>query len=62
MAVEKKQLHTPINALLFDEFKTVCDEYGLKMNIILEAFMNSFIEGDFDVVVNRKGVQLQIKK
>lgn len=62
MAVEKKQLNTPVDAKLLEDFKIVCSEYGFKMNVVIEAFMNEFINGDFDIIVSRKGLQLKQNK
>ena len=62
MTVEKKQLNTPVDAKLLEDFKIVCSEYGFKMNVVIEAFMNEFINGDFDIIVSRKGLQLKQNK
>ena len=43
-ALEKKQLNTPINSLILDDFRKACDQYNLKMNVVLEALMNEFID------------------
>ena len=35
----RKQFATSIDTDILDEFKKNCDEYGLKMNTVLEALM-----------------------
>lgn len=40
-------LNTTINDEVLGEFKAYCKEFGLPMNVILEAFMSQFINGEF---------------
>ena len=60
IALEKKQLNTPINALILDDFRKACDQYNLKMNVVLEALMNEFIDGNYELTVSRQGVKIKI--
>lgn len=60
-AIEKKQLNTPINSLILDEFRKSCEEYHLKMNVVLEALMNEFIDGNYELIISRQGVKIKLK-
>lgn len=51
--MKKKQLNTPINSEILDDFRVACAEYGLKMNTVLEALLQDFNNGCYDVVTNR---------
>ena len=62
IALEKKQLNTPINSLILDDFRKACDQYNLKMNVVLEALMNEFIDGNYKLTVSRHGVKIKIVK
>lgn len=44
---KRAMLNTTINDEVLGEFKAYCKELGLPMNIILEAFMSQFIDGEF---------------
>lgn len=51
--MNKKQINTPINSEILDGFRVACAEYGLKMNAVLEALLQDFNNGNYDVVINR---------
>lgn len=61
-SVEKKQLNTPIQANILDEFRTSCKEYGLGMNIILEALLADFSAGNYDILISKNDGVKVIKK
>ena len=51
---DKKQLNTPITSELLDQFRDACNDYNLKMNAVLEALLSDFVNGDYDIIINRK--------
>ena len=48
----KKQLATSFDANTLDTFRKKCDEYNIKMNTVLETFMNDFNNNKYTVEVN----------
>lgn len=62
MIQERKQLSTPINSILFDEFKTACDKDGLKLNTVIEAMMIAYIDGYIKLVNTREGIRVDTSK
>lgn len=60
--MERKQLNTPVNGQILDNFRNACNSYNLKMNVVIESFMKDFSEGDYDILLSRdSGIKL-IKK
>ncbi len=59
---EKKQLNTTINGTVLDSFKTACDDYNLKMNTVLEALLQDFSNGDYDIIISRNNGIKIVKK
>lgn len=57
----RKQFATSIDTDISDGFKKTCDEYGLKMNTVLEAFMKQFAEQEFKIEVGKSGIKLKIE-
>ena len=45
----KKPFTTTIDESLQSTFKSVCAEKDVKMNEVIEAFMESFIQGNFHI-------------
>lgn len=43
----RAMLNTTIDSEVLDEFKAYCKELGLPMNILIQAFMQQMIEGEF---------------
>lgn len=41
-----------------DEFKKTCDEYGLKMNIVIETLMKDFSSGNYSINVTKSGISI----
>lgn len=52
--MDKKQLNTPIQSDILDNFRTACSEYNLKMNVVLESLMNDFSKGSYNILIDRK--------
>ena len=40
----RKQYTTSIDTNISDNFKKTCEDYNVKMNVVLEAFMKQFSE------------------
>ena len=43
----------------FKSITAFCDEYGLKMNIVLEALMNDFSSGNYSINVSKSGITIK---
>lgn len=50
----RKAFTTSIDSEISDSFKKTCDEYGLKMNIVLEALMKDFSSGNYSINMSKK--------
>lgn len=58
----KKQLNTPIDSEVLDQFKDACNDYNLKMNAVIEALLSDFVNGEYDIIINRKdGIKITRK-
>lgn len=57
--VPRKQFTTTIEESIQKDFKEKCLNNGDKMNDVLEAFMESYINGDFEI---QKEVKFSLKK
>ncbi|MBW8349610.1 hypothetical protein K0H71_09150 [Bacillus sp. IITD106] len=55
----RKPFTTTIDENLQKAFKNACTEKGDKMNEVLEAFMQGYIDGDFVIV---KKVKFKVEK
>ena len=55
----RKAFTTSIDSEISDTFKKTCDEYGLKMNIVLEALMNDFSSGNYSINVSKSGITIK---
>lgn len=55
----RKQFATSIDTDILDNFKKSCDEYGLKMNTVLEALMKDFSTGNYSITVKKSGVSIE---
>ena len=58
----KKQFTTSIDTDTSSKFKTACEERGVKMNVVLEAFMNQFSSNEFAVRISKNGIKLEIEE
>lgn len=54
-AVKNKRamLNTTINNEVLNEFKAHCKELGLPMNLLLESFMQQFVDGEFVLKIGK---------
>lgn len=57
----RKQFATSIDTEISDRFKKTCDSYNLKMNVVLEAFMQQFSDQKFKVEIGKSGIKLKIE-
>ena len=57
---KKSQLNTTIDAEILNGFKGYCKEIGCPMNIILEAFMVQFANGEFTFKFGKSDKRVQI--
>ncbi|MDE6435450.1 MAG: hypothetical protein K2L07_14645 [Lachnospiraceae bacterium] len=57
----RKPFATSIDTDISDGFKKTCDEYGLKMNVVLEAFMQQFSDQEFKIEFSKSGIKLKIE-
>ena len=57
----RKPFATSIDTDISDSFKKTCDEYGLKMNVVLEAFMQQFSDQEFKIEFSKSGIKLKIE-
>lgn len=57
----RKQFATSIDTDISGKFKETCDSYNLKMNVVLEAFMQQFSDQEFKVEIGKTGIKLKIE-
>lgn len=57
----RKQFTTSIDTKISDNFKKTCESYNLKMNVVLEAFMQQFSDQQFKVEIGKSGIKLKIE-
>lgn len=58
-----KNVNISLEETLFEEFKDCCkNSYGLPLSIITEGLMKDFCDGEYDVIINKKGVSLRRHK
>lgn len=55
----KKNFATSIDTEISDNFKKTCEDYGLKMNVVLEALMKDFNSGNYVLTVSKDGVSIK---
>lgn len=58
----KKQWGTTYDEDILKEFQANCDLYGMKANVVLEALMKFFSEGNCKIVVDKGGLSIEIKQ
>ena len=58
----KKQWSTTYDEETLKAFQKTCEEYGMKANVILEALMKFFNEGNCKIVVEKGGLAIEVKK
>ncbi len=52
--VDRVQFNTTIKADLIRDFKNLCREFGIPINVLLEAFIESCISGEIGIRVYKK--------
>lgn len=57
----RKPFATSIDTDISDSFKKICDDYDLKMNVVLETFMKQFSEHQFKIEFSKSGIKLKIE-
>lgn len=57
----RKQFTTTIDTNISDKFKKTCDSYNLKMNVVLESFMQQFSDQEFKVEIGKSGIRLRLE-
>ncbi len=57
----KKQWGTTYDEDTLKEFQKVCEEYGMKANIVLEALMKFFSAGNCKIVIDKGGLTIEVK-
>lgn len=57
----RKQFATSIDTDISDNFKKTCESYNLKMNVVLEAFMQQFSDQQFKIEIGKSGIKLKIE-
>lgn len=58
----KKQWSTTYDENVLKEFQSTCDEYNLKANVVLEALMKFFSEGNCKIIVDKGGLSIEVKQ
>ena len=58
----KKQWSTTFDEDILKEFQLNCDDYSMKANVVLEALMKFFSEGNCKIVVDKGGLSIEIKQ
>ena len=58
----KKQWGTTYDENILKDFQSTCEEYGLKANVVLEALMKFFTEGNCKIIVEKGGLYIETKK
>ena len=53
---ERAVLNTTIRKGVLDEFKVYCKAAGIPMNIVLEAFMRQFVDGEYILKIAKENV------
>ena len=51
--MSRKQFATSIDTDVANRFRNSCDKRGIKMNVVLEAFMNQFADDEFQVKITK---------
>lgn len=57
----RKQFTTSIDTDISEPFKATCESYNLKMNVVIEAFMQQFSDQQFKVEIGKSGIKLKIE-
>ena len=60
--MDKKQWGKTYDDDILKEFQANCDLYGMKANVVLEALMKFFSEGNCKIVVDKGGLSIEVKQ
>lgn len=60
--MQRKTFITSIDTDISGNFKVACEERGMKMNVVLEAFMKQFSENNFEIRITKAGIRLEIEE
>ena len=55
----RKNFATSIDTDISDEFKKTCEEYGIKMNLVIEAFMKDLSKGNYSIKLVKGDVSIE---
>lgn len=58
----KKQWGTTYDEETLKQFQSTCDAYGMKANVVLEALMKFFNEGNCKLIVEKGGLSIEVKE
>lgn len=58
----RKPFTTSIDTDVSDIFKKICEDYDLRMNVVLEAFMRQFSDHEFKIEFGKSGIKLKIEE
>ena len=59
---KREPFATSIDTDISGIFKETCDNYGLKYNTVLEAFMRQFSNHEFKLEIGKNGITLKIEE
>ena len=57
----RAMLNTTINKDVLDGFRDYCKEINIPMNVVLEAFMTQFADGQFSLKLNKNKMIVDIE-
>lgn len=57
--MERKQFATSIDTEIAANFRVTCEEYGVKMNVVLETFMRQFSRKEFELQLKKGNFQIE---
>ena len=50
---KRAMLNTTINEDVLNDFKSYCKELGFPMNLVIQSFMEQFLNGEFVLKIGR---------
>ena len=59
IVMDRKPFTTSIDTNISGNFKAACEKRGVKMNVVLEAFMTQFANNEYAVVITQEGIKLK---
>ena len=57
----RSMLNTTINKSVLDSFRDYCKESNIPMNVVLEAFMSQFADGQFSLKLSNNKMTVDIE-